>query len=185
MHLPGAGVGGHCLPKDSWLLKYGVDTYGATPVEAKILTGARALNDSMPLHMADLAEAALRKAGIALSSARIAILGYAFLEESDDTRNTPARPLIEALRQRGVGQIAVHDPFVREEELPGVKRDLLETLHGCHCALLVTAHSAYKNVDLTEVARAMAYPLVIDGRNALGKPPAPLQVITVGRNHAQ
>jgi len=28
MHLPGAGVGGHCLPKDSWLLKFGVDTYG-------------------------------------------------------------------------------------------------------------------------------------------------------------
>ena len=92
MHLPGAGVGGHCLPKDSWLLKYGVDTYGATPVEAKILTGARAVNDSMPLHMADLAEAALRQAGIPLSSAKIAILGYAFLEESDDTRNTPARP---------------------------------------------------------------------------------------------
>ena len=37
MHLPGAGVGGHCLPKDSWLLKYGVDTYGATPVQANIL----------------------------------------------------------------------------------------------------------------------------------------------------
>jgi len=28
MHLPGAGVGGHCLPKDSWLLKYGLETYG-------------------------------------------------------------------------------------------------------------------------------------------------------------
>jgi UDP-N-acetyl-D-mannosaminuronic acid dehydrogenase len=28
MHLAGAGVGGHCLPKDSWLLKFGIDTYG-------------------------------------------------------------------------------------------------------------------------------------------------------------
>ncbi len=28
VHVPGAGVGGHCLPKDSWLLKYGVKTYG-------------------------------------------------------------------------------------------------------------------------------------------------------------
>ena len=28
MLIPGAGVGGHCLPKDSWLLKYGVERYG-------------------------------------------------------------------------------------------------------------------------------------------------------------
>jgi UDP-N-acetyl-D-mannosaminuronic acid dehydrogenase len=185
MHLPGAGVGGHCLPKDSWLLKYGLDTYGASPVEAKILAAARTVNDSMPLHMADLAESALRQVGIPLSSAKIAILGYAFLEESNDTRNTPARPLIEALRQRGVSQIVVHDPFVREDELPGVQRDLLETLRGCHCACLVTAHSTYKKADLTQVARAMVHPVIIDGRNALGKPPASLQVITVGRNHAQ
>ena len=43
MHLPGAGVGGHCLPKDSWLLKYGVDTYGPTAGGiASLLVGARA-----------------------------------------------------------------------------------------------------------------------------------------------
>jgi UDP-N-acetyl-D-mannosaminuronic acid dehydrogenase len=185
MHLPGAGVGGHCLPKDSWLLKFGVDTHGASPVEAKILTDARAVNDSMPLHMADLAEAALRKAGVALSSARIAILGYAFLEESDDTRNTPAQPLIDELKRRGVREIVVHDPFVREEELPEVKRDLLETLDGCHCAFLVTAHDAYRKADLEQIARSMAHPLIVDGRNAIGNPPAILQVITLGRRHAQ
>jgi len=40
MHVPGAGVGGHCLPKDSWLLKYGVDTYGKTPMESKVIIGS-------------------------------------------------------------------------------------------------------------------------------------------------
>jgi UDP-N-acetyl-D-mannosaminuronic acid dehydrogenase len=185
MHMPGAGVGGHCLPKDSWLLKYGVDTYGKLPVEAKILVGAREINDFMPVHLADLAEEGLRQAGIPLSSAKIAILGYAFLEESDDTRNTPAQSLIDALRQRGVGQIVVHDPFVREEELPGVQRDLLQTLTGCHCACLVTAHAVYKKVDLAQAARIMAHPIIIDGRNVLGDPPAGFQLITVGKTHAQ
>jgi len=33
MHLPGAGVGGHCLPKDPWLLKYGVEKYGSRQVD--------------------------------------------------------------------------------------------------------------------------------------------------------
>jgi UDP-N-acetyl-D-mannosaminuronic acid dehydrogenase len=184
MHLPGAGVGGHCLPKDSWLLKYGVDTYGATRVEAKILEYARQVNDFMPVHMANLAEDALRQVGITLSSARIAILGYAFQEESDDTRNTPAQPLIDALRKRGVRDIRVHDPFVREEDMPEVKRDLLETLRGCHCACLVTAHAQYKKADLAQAARAMAHPLLVDGRNAIGNPPMPLRVITLGRSKA-
>jgi UDP-N-acetyl-D-mannosaminuronic acid dehydrogenase len=181
MHLPGAGVGGHCLPKDSWLLKHGVDTYGRRPVESPILTGARNLNDSMPLHMADLAEQALEAAGVQMSKARIAILGYAFLEESDDTRNTPAELLIQSLRQRGAAKIVIHDPFVRQEELPGVERNLMDALRGCHCACLVTAHAAYKTADLEQVARTMATPIVVDGRNALPSPPASLTVITLGK----
>ncbi|MHA2236684.1 MAG: nucleotide sugar dehydrogenase, partial [Candidatus Thorarchaeota archaeon] len=29
MHIPGAGVGGHCLPKDTWLLRHGLNKYGS------------------------------------------------------------------------------------------------------------------------------------------------------------
>ncbi len=167
MHLPGAGVGGHCLPKDSWLLKYGVDTYGKTLVEGKILIGARQLNDSMPIHMADLAEKALKEAGVPLSKARVAVLGYAFLEESDDTRNTPARPLIEELRRRGVDEIRIHDPFVREEELPEVRRDLEGVLAGADCVCLMTRHRAYFALDARKLTGRMRTPVVIDGRNVL------------------
>jgi UDP-N-acetyl-D-mannosaminuronic acid dehydrogenase len=184
MHMPGAGVGGHCLPKDSWLLKYGVDTYGRHPVESPILVDARNLNDSMPLHMADLAEQALRAAGVPMSGAQIAILGYAFLEESDDTRNTPAEPLIRALRQRGAAKIVIHDPFVRQEELPGVERNLLDALRGCHCACIVTAHQAYHSLNLQAAAKVMRTPIFIDGRACLEATrttlPVEAMVLTVG-----
>ena len=55
-HAPGAGVGGHCLPKDSWLLKYGLDTYGSIKFDPEIITRSRYLNDSMPQHMKQLTE---------------------------------------------------------------------------------------------------------------------------------
>jgi UDP-N-acetyl-D-mannosaminuronic acid dehydrogenase len=165
MHVPGAGVGGHCLPKDSWLLKYGVDTWGRSPVAPRVIIGSREVNNFMSLHMADLAEAALRRAGVAPSDASVAILGYAFLEDSDDTRNTPAEGLVRELRRRGVRQIRTHDPFVRQEELPYVLRDLAAALRGVDCACLVTRHSAYRPEVLARLSAAMRNAIFIDGRN--------------------
>jgi len=135
MHLPGAGVGGHCLPKDPWLLNHGAMTYGCNGATSSLLAVARQINDHMPLHMADLVQQALEDAWgttpaaenprVApsppllactpvqpLAGARIAVLGVAYLEDSDDMRNTPAAPLIRALCARGATVVA-HDPYVR------------------------------------------------------------------------
>jgi UDP-N-acetyl-D-mannosaminuronic acid dehydrogenase len=169
MHIPGAGVGGHCLPKDSWLLKYGVDTYGKFPVESKVLVGSRQVNDYMPIHMAELAFRALEDNGIDPKDAKVAVLGYAFLADSDDTRNTPAEPLIRELRRRGVTQVVVHDPYVREEELPEVERDLEKALTGADCACVVTAHTDYRQIEPGLLERAMRSRILIDGRNVLGE----------------
>ncbi len=183
MHLPGAGVGGHCLPKDSWLLKHGVDTYGRLPVQTPILVGARLLNDSMPGHMADLAEKALRDSGVPLSTARVAVLGYAFLEESDDTRNTPAVPFLAALRAKGIGEIVVHDPFVRSEEGEEIENDLEKTLRNADCACLLTRHKQYLQFDWAQAARLMRHAILVDGRDAL-QPAAGCKLIKVGVGQA-
>jgi len=167
MHIPGAGVGGHCLPKDSWLLKYGVDTYGKSRVKPKIIVGSREINDYMPVHMAELTIQALRENGIDPKDAKVAVLGYAFLEDSDDTRNTPARTLIEYLSNSGIKTISIHDPYVREEELPAVERDVYNSLKGADCACLMTRHAEYHHLDFQKVERIMRNPLLIDGRNVI------------------
>ena len=63
MHIPGAGVGGHCLPKDPWLLKYGVDTYGKFKVQPNVIIKSRELNIWMPTHMVELLEEAFIQSG--------------------------------------------------------------------------------------------------------------------------
>jgi UDP-N-acetyl-D-mannosaminuronic acid dehydrogenase len=181
MHLPGAGVGGHCLPKDSWLLKYGVDTYGRHPVETRILIGARILNDSMPVHMADLAEKVLKEEGVPLHMARIAVLGYSFLEESDDTRNTPAIPFIESLRSRGISEIMIHDPFVRSNELVQIEPDVYQAIRNTDCACILTRHKTYLDLDWKQVVMLMRRPIILDGRNAISPSSASkCRVIKVG-----
>jgi UDP-N-acetyl-D-mannosaminuronic acid dehydrogenase len=164
MHLPGAGVGGHCLPKDTWLLRFGVKEYGTRDVDMAMITLARRINDSMPEHMMRLVEEALDEAGREVKGSRVAVLGLAYLEDSDDIRNTPAEPLIHALQARGAW-VMVHDPFVWGYEGPELTRDLDEALRGADCLALVTKHRMYFDLDLEHVKSLMRTPVIVDGRN--------------------
>jgi len=136
MHYPGGGVGGHCLPKDPWLLKYGLDTYGKCKFQPRIIVDSRKLNDSMPAHMVDLTEDALAERGKKLKGAKVAILGVAFLENSDDTRNTPSVAVYAELKKRGAKPV-LHDPIVREFGFP-FTRDLDEALKDADAVILST-----------------------------------------------
>jgi len=154
MLFPGAGVGGHCIPKDPWLLA------SALPAgwEASLIRAGRELNTNMPAEVARLIAELLAKEKIPNASACIAILGYSYLEDSDDTRDSPSAALI-ALLEDEIGSIQVHDPFVRE-----YCRDVHEVLHGADCAVVMVKHSEYRQLDLLAAARAMRTPLIVDGR---------------------
>lgn len=164
MHFPSGGVGGHCLPKDPWLLKYGLDNYGKFKFLPKLILGSRQLNDAMPAHVVDLLEEALAEHGKKLKGAKIAILGVAFLENSDDTRNTPSAVLYEELKKRGAEPV-LHDPLVRDFELPFTK-DLDEAVKGADAVILSTKHKEYLTLDLKKLKNKLATPVLIDGKNA-------------------
>jgi UDP-N-acetyl-D-mannosaminuronic acid dehydrogenase len=167
MHFPGAGVGGHCLPKDSLLLKYGVDTYGTFKVDPQIIEKSRELNAWMPTHMVELLEKGLRDAGLGLESAKIAILGVAFLENSNDTRNTPSKPLYERLVEKGAKPV-LHDPYVKDFDIPFTK-DLNEAINGADAIAIVTKHNEYLNRDLGLIRDKMRTHVLVDGRGVYRK----------------
>ena len=156
MHLPGAGVGGHCIPKDPWLLAYGVKD---KEVPLRVIPAARAVNDSMPLRMVELLQKTLNAAGRKIEGARIAVLGYAYLEDSDDTRNSPSEILVRRLRELGA-EVIIHDPWIAE-----YSGDLMTRIKGCDAAVLMVAHNAYRSLDLNSLATALRTPVLIDGRH--------------------
>lgn len=152
---PGAGVGGHCIPKDPWLLAYGArDT-----LTARLIPAAREVNDSMPLHMAELTVDALVEAGVEMEKARVAVLGYAYLENSDDTRNSPSIPLVNRLHELGT-DVVIHDPYVRD-----YRGDLMERVQGCDALVVMVAHDDYRALDLTTLRARMAHAVMVDGRH--------------------
>ena len=164
MHIPGAGVGGHCLPKDTWLLKYSIDAYGKSNVPTNVLVESRLANDYMPLHMKELIEEALEAQHVQLNEARICILGFAFLEDSDDTRNTPALTLYNILKPI-CREVIVHDPYVVAYEGVTLTTDLEEAVKDRDCVAIVTRHREYLDIKLDWLKKMLATPVIVDGRN--------------------
>ncbi len=164
MLVPGAGVGGHCIPKDPWLL-----ISSATGAKPELIPLARGINDYMPKRMARLVEEALLAAGRKMKGAKVAVLGFAFREGTEDARNTPSRPFIQELRRRGA-DVAIHDPYARTERGYVISRDLDEVLRGADGLAIVTAHDAYRRLDLKKARRLMRHRAFVDGRNVFEGP---------------
>ena len=86
-------------------------------------------------------------------------MGYSYLEDSEDTRNSPSESLVRRLRELGA-EVAIHDPWV-----PEFRGELLERLHGCDAAVLMVAHRAYRDVDLASLKSVLRTPILVDGRH--------------------
>ncbi|PKL70206.1 MAG: nucleotide sugar dehydrogenase [Methanomicrobiales archaeon HGW-Methanomicrobiales-1] len=170
---PGAGVGGHCLTKDTYHLERGVQQLGKGTLdypadEPSLYVLARHINDFMPTHMFRLTKDALQRAGVPLKGAKVALLGWAFLSNSDDTRNTPAEPYRDLLVQEGV-VVSVHDPYVADYPGVPIVSFVEEAVEGADAIVIFAGHNLYKGLDapyLKNLTRKK-HPVIIDGRNMI------------------
>jgi UDP-N-acetyl-D-mannosaminuronic acid dehydrogenase len=169
---PGAGVGGHCLTKDTYHLERGARN-APFPVDYpsgkdSLFVLARAVNDFMPRHMWHLTIEGLTRIGVPASGARIALLGWAFIANSDDARNTPSE-MYRDLAQESGATVRVHDPYV--DTYPGVQieRDLEEVLSGADAIALFTDHAQYRGLNASHIRMRSghAHPVIVDGRNLI------------------
>jgi UDP-N-acetyl-D-mannosaminuronic acid dehydrogenase len=155
MLLPGAGVGGHCIPKDPWLLAYSVHK---SPVPIRIIPAAREVNDSMPEHLAGLIQFALNRHKIDIGGARILVLGFAYLENSDDSRNSPSDTLVKHLCGFGA-EVVIHDPYIHRFD-----GSLLDKARDCDLAVVMVMHRQYQELDLNSLRAVMRNHILVDGR---------------------
>jgi UDP-N-acetyl-D-mannosaminuronic acid dehydrogenase len=159
MHLPGAGVGGHCIPKDPWLLV--ASAAETTPL--RLIPAARQINDSMPVHVGARAQATLAEHGRRLADARVVVLGASYLPNSSDVRNAPSESLVDWLQAQGATTV-VHDPHV-----PAHRGDVARAVEQADCLILMVAHPDYARLELASLAARMRTPILIDGRHAVAE----------------
>ena len=154
---PGIGVGGHCLPKDPWLLLSSNNF-----AKNSLIAQARRVNDSMPAYCAKRIAKILRKSSV--KNLKVLVLGYSYIENCEDTRNSPSIDLIKNLKKTGLNKISVHDPIVSE-----YNNDLYEKAKGADCLILAVKHDQFKNLNLLKIKKIMRTPVIFDCKNFFGK----------------
>jgi UDP-N-acetyl-D-mannosaminuronic acid dehydrogenase len=167
---PGAGVGGSCLVKDPWFVASLGEENGLNLQTPRV---SRQVNTQMEDHMVELVERGVST----LEDTTVAVLGYAFKSGTDDTRNTPARQIIETLVASG-SNVRITDPYVPraaiEKEVGIEPVRLPEALNGADAVVVVTNHEQYQALSFDELDRYVGSDsfVVVDGRNAFaGEPP--------------
>ncbi len=165
----GLGYGGSCFPKD-------VDAFAhlarAVGVPFRLLDEVRAINVAQRDHVLDK----LRQELWHLDGKTVTLLGAAFKPGTDDLREAPAVHLARALLAVGA-RVRAFDPVAHvaiAAEVPGVEPhdDVHAALHEAHAAVVCTEWDEVVALSPEDYLRALAYPIVIDGRNA--HDPAPM-----------
>jgi UDPglucose 6-dehydrogenase len=181
---PGPGFGGSCFPKDATALLKTAQDHG---VPLRIVEIVSAVNDHRKRAMARKVVAALDGS---VRGKTIAVLGLAFKPNTDDTRDSPAIPLITALQDLGA-RVCAYDPAGMEQAklaLPAVHycNSAYAAAEGADALVIATEWEQFRALDLARLKAVMARPLVVDLRNiyhAEEMQRADFRYIAVGRAH--
>jgi UDPglucose 6-dehydrogenase len=165
----GIGFGGGCLPKDIRAFMARAGELGAD----QALEFLREI-DSINLRARQRVIELVRKdLSDNLAGKKIAVLGAAFKPDSDDVRDSPALDIAAQIAAAGA-IVTIHDPKAiapAKKRFPalGFSEDIEGALEGADLVLHLTEWKVYRELDPAKMAKLVANPIIIDGRNALDR----------------
>ena len=159
----GIGYGGSCLPKDTKAITYFARQLGEP---LTIVEAAMRVNEERISRVIKMAEELIGD----LRGRKIAVLGLAFKENTDDVRESQAIKLVKALKERGA-VVKAYDPKALENALKVIDfipaRSLEECLKDCELAIIATGWDEFKEKINEDLLINLGVKALIDGRRIL------------------
>jgi UDPglucose 6-dehydrogenase len=160
---PGVGYGGSCFPKD---VKAMLNFAAQKRYDFQILKAVECVNEKQKVRLL----AKMQRHFGSLKGKRIAVWGLSFKPKTDDMREAPSVPLIQALLDAGAA-ITAYDP-----EAMRVARSLFgsaiqfadksyDALKGADALAIVTEWNEFREPDFGRIRKLMRNPVIFDGRN--------------------
>jgi UDPglucose 6-dehydrogenase len=167
------GFGGSCFQKDILNLVYLCEYFGL-PEVAAYWNGVIEMNDYQKHRFCRHIISSMFNT---VSDKKIAVLGFAFKKDTNDTRESAAIYICKDLLEEQA-EVAIYDPKVEVEQ---IQRDLgidsdnkqvrfcadaYEATKDAHAVLILTEWDAFKTLDYQKIFEQMQQPaFLFDGRN--------------------
>lgn len=171
------GFGGSCFQKDILNLVYLCDHFGL-PEVARYWESVVGINDWQKRRFASRV---VRSMFNTVADKKIAVLGFAFKKDTNDTRESAAIAVCRDLISEQA-KVVVYDPKVPAAEIQvdvlgkgaaadprlAVASSAYEAARGAHALVVATEWDEFKTLDFRKIFEAMQQPaFVFDGRNIL------------------
>lgn len=167
------GFGGSCFQKDIYNLVYLCEHFGLPDVAA-YWNSVIEMNDYQKHRFS---RRVLSSMFNTVSDKKIAVLGFAFKKDTNDTRESAAIYICEDLLEEHAN-LAIYDPKVTSEQVyqdlgidaadPNVTicQDAYEATKDAHAVLILTEWDEFKTLDYQKIYEQMQLPaFLFDGRN--------------------
>ena len=160
---PGCGYGGSCFPKDvKAMMKFAAEK----KYQFKILDAVETVNAAQKTTLF----AKMKKHFGTMKGKTVGVWGLAFKPKTDDMREAPAVPLIDALLGAGATVLA-YDPEATKVA-KGIFGDRIsysasnyDAIKGVDGLAIVTEWNEFRRPDFERMKSLMKSPVVFDGRN--------------------
>jgi len=164
IHYPGAGVGGPCLPINSYQLLNTAKRLGSN---LSIIESGRKVNEKMPEHVINLTLDAFNECNKTIQDSSILILGISYKPDVKDIQLTPAEQVINKLQDLGV-KIHIYDPYFKSKKVFGitVAENIENVISTVDASIILTAHDEFKKIEIALFSK-MLNPILIDTRGII------------------
>jgi len=164
IHYPGSGVGGPCLPINSYQL---LNTARRTGTKLSIIESGRKINEKMPDHTVELTSDAFKECNKSIQNSEILILGVSYKPNVKDIQLSPAEHIIKKFQSLGAN-VHVYDPNFSSGEVFGinVEDNIYDILPKMDAVVIVTGHDDFKKIDISSFTK-MKTPILIDTRGII------------------
>ena len=174
-HYPGAGAGGHCIPKDPRFLLESAKKFHTDFIT---IENALSINTNMPKYIASAIDDNIEELQLKKS---ILISGLSYKTNVEDMRDSPSFKIINELKIKGY-QVYGYDPFFKDEsiskyliennlkEINFIRLEKMddESLKNIGCICVVQHHDSTKE-KLIEIYKESKVPLLYDCQNKIKK----------------